>query len=86
MNIVRHMELTIMQDDKEEQEQQATEDYRKIEQYSKEFCETNEQLWMNGYSASASNYPQGYSCGKELQSSKLKGFLEQRRAVRGILY
>ena len=37
MNIVRHMELTIMQDDKEDQEQQATKDYRKIEQYSKEF-------------------------------------------------
>ena len=37
MNIVRHMELTIMQDDKEEQEQQATEDYRKNEQYPKEF-------------------------------------------------
>ena len=29
MNIVRHMELTIMQDDKEEQEQQATEDYQR---------------------------------------------------------
>ena len=43
MNIVTHMELTIMQDDKEKQEQQATEDYRKIEQYSEEFCETHEQ-------------------------------------------
>ena len=46
MNIVRHMELTIMQDDKEKPEQQATEDYRKIEQYSEEFCETYEQLGM----------------------------------------
>ena len=35
MNIVRHMELTIMQDEKEEHEKQATEEYPKIDQYSK---------------------------------------------------
>ena len=33
MNIARHMELTKMQAGKEEQEQQATKDFQKIEQY-----------------------------------------------------
>ena len=78
MNIARHMELTKMQARKEEQEQQATKDFQKIEQYFKEFFETQEQLGMSEYSISARNYPQGYSCGEELQGSKLKGFSGQR--------
>ena len=47
MNIARHMELTKMQVGKEEQEQQATKDFQKIEQYFEEFCETQEQLGMS---------------------------------------
>ena len=85
MNIVRHMELTVMQDDKEEQDQQVTEDYRKIEQYSKEYCESHEQLGMNGYSVSARNYLQGYSGGLKLQGSRHKVFSKQQREFRGIL-
>ena len=72
MSIARHMEVTIMQADKEEQEQQATEDFWKIEQYSKEFCETQEQLWMNGYSASASNYRRGIHVAKDYKVVSIK--------------
>ena len=39
------------------QEPKAPEDFRKIEYYFEDFCETQEQLGMSGYSASASNYP-----------------------------
>ena len=72
MNIARHMELTKMQAGKEEQEQWATKDFQKIEQYFKEFCETQAQLGMSEYLICARNYPQGYLCGKELQGSSTK--------------
>ena len=47
MNIVRHMELTIMQDDKEEHEQQATEELSEDRIVFQRICETHEQLGMN---------------------------------------
>ena len=40
---------------------------------------------MNGYSIRTSNYPKGYSCGKELQDSRHKVFSEQIRRNSGYL-
>ena len=51
------MGLTIMQASKNFKRKKALEDFRKIEYYFEDFCETHEQLGMSGYSASASNYP-----------------------------
>ena len=68
-----------MQVDKYLQSNKAAKDFRRIEQYFKDFCETPEQLGMTGYSESARNYSQGYSGGKELQGSRHKVFSEQQR-------
>ena len=85
MNIARHMELTKMQAGKEEQEQQATQDFGSPNSILKTFVKYMNQLGMSKYPVSARNYPQWYSCGKEQQGSKLKGFSEQQREFRGIL-
>ena len=63
----------------------AAEDFREIEWYFHDYCETHERLGMRGYSASARNYPFGYSGDKEQQGSKFKGLSEQRRVFQGIL-
>ena len=47
MNIVRHMELTIMQASKNFKSNKLLKDFRKIEYYFEDFCETHEQLGMN---------------------------------------
>ena len=80
-DIARHTELIVVQAGKENQEQQAAEDFRKITQYFEEFCESHEQLRMNGSSVSARNYPKGgvFMGQKKLQGSKLNGFLKQQR-------
>ena len=85
MNIARHMRSIHNVSRQVIAEQQFEEESRKIQQYFRESYESYEQLGMNGYSISARNYPQGYSCGKELQDSKLKGFLGQRRVFRNLL-
>ena len=41
------------------QEPKAPEDFRKIEYYFEDFCETHEQLGMRGYSTSARIYSKG---------------------------
>ena len=55
--ITRLMVLIILQAGKEEQEKQASKDFRKIEWYFENSCETHEQLGESGYSISARNYP-----------------------------
>ena len=59
------------------QEPKAPKDFRKIEYYFEDFCETHEQLGMSGYSTSARIYSKGYSCGKELLGSRHKVFSDQ---------
>ena len=75
--ITRLMGLSIMQASKNFQEPKAPKDFRKIEYYFEDFCETHEQLGMSGYSTSARIYSKGYSCGKELLGSRHKVFSEQ---------
>ena len=59
------------------QEPKAPEDFRKIELYFEDFCDTYEQLGLSGYSTSARIYLKGYSSGKELLGSRHKVFSEQ---------
>ena len=73
-------EATIVQADKYMQSNSFKEDSQMIEQNFKVSYETYEQLGMDEYSISASNYLQGYPCGKELQSSRHKVFSYQQRA------
>ena len=73
-------EASIMQADKYMQSNSFKEDSRMIGQNFKVSYETYEQLGMDEYSISASNYLQGYSCGKERQSSRHKVFSYQQRA------
>ena len=73
-------EASIMQADKYMQSNSFKEDSRKIGQNFKVSYETYEQLGMDEYSISASNYLQRYSCGKELQRSRHKVFSYQQRA------
>ena len=80
MNVASPMEASIMQADKYMQSNSFKEDSRMIGQNFKVSYETYEQLGMDEYSISASNYLQGYSCGKELQSSRHKVFSYQQRA------
>ena len=54
----RLMGLTIMQK-QEFQEPKAPKDFRKIEYYFEDSCETHEQLGMSGYSTSARIYLKG---------------------------
>ena len=67
------------------QEPKAPEDFRKIELYFEDFCDTYEQLGLSGYLTSARIYLKGYSSDKEQQGSKLKGLSKQRRVFQGIL-
>ena len=67
------------------QEPKAPEDFRKIELYFEDFCDTYEQLGLSGYLTSARIYLKGYSSGKELLGSKLKGLSKPRRVFQGIL-
>ena len=78
-------EATIVQADKFMQSNSFKEESQMIGQNFKVSYETYEQLGMDEYSISASNYLQGYSGDKEQQGSKLKGLSKQRRVFRGIL-
>ena len=73
-------EATLVQADQYMQSNSFKEDSRMIGQNFKVSYETYEQLGMDEYSISASNYLQGYSCGKERQSSRHKVFFYQQRA------
>ena len=71
--------------DKYLQGNKAAKDFRRIEQYFKDFCELLESTGDERILGKCENYPQGYSGDKEQQGSKLKGFSEQQREFRGIL-
>ena len=68
------------------QEPKAPEDFRKIEYYFEDFCELLESTGDEQILGKCEELSIGVLMRQELYSSKLKGFLEQRRAVRGILY
>ena len=72
--ITRLMGLTIMQANKNFKSTRLLRISRRSNGIFQDFCETYEQLGMDEYSISASNYLQGYSCGKELQGSRHKVF------------
>ena len=73
----RLMGLTIMRASKNFKSQRLQRIFGRSNIIFEDFCETQEQLGMSGYLASAAIYLKGYSCGKELLGSRHKVFSEQ---------
>ena len=77
MSIVRHMEVTIMQANKNFKSNRLLRIFERSNSILKTIVEYLNQLGMIGYSVSARNYLSGYSSGKELLGSRHKVFSEQ---------
>ena len=71
------MGLIIMKANKKFQSNRLLRIFGRSNGILKTFVKYMNQLGMSGYSISARNYLKGYSCGKELLSSRHKVFSEQ---------